>query len=88
MSLQFPNPSRSYDPTSGNVSFWGYDDAIEVIFFIDAGALEKLRPETTKIEKSALETFDSATKQIHETATKIYGKGRKKYSHQLAAKDF
>ena len=33
MSLNFPNPSRSYEPDHARVRFWGHDDAMEVSFF-------------------------------------------------------
>ena len=38
MTLNFSNPSRSYDETGSGVRFWGYDGALEVAFFIEGGA--------------------------------------------------
>ena len=34
MTLDFPNPSRSYDATERSIRFWGHDGALEVVFFI------------------------------------------------------
>ena len=34
-TVNFPNPSRSFDATSNNVRFWGYDRSIEISFLIE-----------------------------------------------------
>ena len=44
MSLNFPNPSRSYEPDHARVRFWGHDDAMEVSFFLNEDALFHLSP--------------------------------------------
>ena len=36
--IDFPNHSRSYDPTRRAVRFWGHDSAIEASFFINGDA--------------------------------------------------
>ena len=43
-SVAFPNDSRSYDATRLAVRFWGYDQSIEVPFFIGADVLGALQP--------------------------------------------
>ena len=89
MMLNFPNPSRSFDATRSRVRFWGYDSAIEISFFVEADALQKLCPEMSNVEAGFLKAFDASRKRIHEVAEKIYGRGRVgSYAYSLAAKDF
>ena len=38
-SVAFPNASRSYDATRVAVRFWGYDQSMEIPFFIGAEVL-------------------------------------------------
>lgn len=87
MSLNFPNQSRSYDAARKLVRFWGYDSALEISFFVEAGALYKLNPETSEVEGGLLETFDAERNRIHEAASKVYSRGRTG-SYLLAAEDF
>ena len=89
MRLSFPNPSRSYDASRSCVLFWGYDSAIEVSFFVEANALERLCPEMSGAETAFLKAFDAARNRIHEVADKVYVRGRKgSYAYILAADDF
>lgn len=89
MKLNFPNPSRSFEETSKRVLFWGYDKVIEVSFFVEAEALQKLFPALRSTEAGFLEAFDSARKRIYEVAEKAYVHGTKgSFSYILAAKDF
>ena len=89
MTLSFPNPSRSFDATKNCVQFWGYDSAIEVVFFVDAAALKKLCPQANDVEDGLLKAFDAATKRIHEAAEHVYAHGSKRsYACRLAAEDF
>ncbi len=89
MILSFPNPSRSFDATTNGIRFWGYDKAIEVVFFVEAAALKKLCPDTSDLESSLLKAFDTVRKQIHDTAELVYGRGSKRrYACRLAADDF
>ena len=89
MMLRFSNPSRSFDATKDCVKFWGYDSAIEVVFFVKASALKKLCPEVITVEAGFLEAFDSAKKRIHEAAEEIYVRGRNSpYAYILGAEDF
>lgn len=89
MTLTFPNPSRSFDATRNRVRFWGYDSAIEISFFVEAGALRHLCPEMNNVEAGFLEAFDDARKRIHEVADKVYVRsGNRSYAYSLAAEDF
>ena len=76
MALSFPNQSRSYDPSRNLVRFWGYDSALEIPFFVEAGALCKLKPGTKKAEAEYLEAFDALRERIHEAARKAYARTR------------
>ena len=89
MRLSFPNPSRSFDASRSRVLFWGYDSAIEVSFFVEANALERLCPEISGAETAFLKAFDAARNRIHEVADKVYVRDRKgSYAYILAADDF
>ena len=89
MSLNLPNPSRSYDAAKKRVSFWGYDSVMEISFFVEADALKKLCPEMVGTEEGSLKAFDEARKRIYEVADKVYGSARKgAHTFILAAKDF
>ena len=89
MSLNFPNPSRSFDASSSRVCFWGYDSTIEISFFVEAGALKQLCPEMSSAEAGFLKAFDAARKRIQEVADEVYVRGGKgSYAYTLAADDF
>jgi hypothetical protein len=89
MKLHFPNPSRSFDPDSGRVLFWGYDSAMEVSFFLETAALKRLYPEMDNVESGFLKAFDTARERIYAVADKIYRRGGKgTYAYVLAAEDF
>lgn len=89
MTLNFPNPSRSFDATKNRVRFWGYDSAIEISFFVDVDALQKLCPEMSNVEAGFLKAFDAARKRIHEVADKVYVRGSNgSYAYSLAVEDF
>jgi hypothetical protein len=87
MTLNFPNGSRSYDARRNVVRFWGYDSALEIPFFVEAGALHKLSPQTGNLEAGYLEAFDTARDRIHETARKAYSRVHEG-AYLLAAADF
>jgi hypothetical protein len=90
MTLSFPNPSRSFDANKNRVSFWGYDSVIEITFFVEAAALQKLYPETSDTEAGFLKAFDAVRKRIHEVAGNVYMRSRRKgsFTYNLAAEDF
>jgi hypothetical protein len=87
MTLNFPNASRSYDETRHRVRFWGYDSAMEISFFVEAGALCKLMPQTGSLEADCLETFDAARERILDAARRVYTRGRHG-PYLLSAADF
>ena len=87
MTLNFPNGSRSYDAGRDLIRFWGHDSALEISFFVEVGALQKLSPQTRNVEAAYLEAFDAARDLIHETARKVYSRAGKG-AYLLAAADF
>ena len=89
MMISFSNPSRSFDATKNRVEFWGYDNVMEISFFVEAAALKKLCPEMIDVEDGFLKAFDVARKRIYEVAEKVHARGRKGvWAHVLAAEDF
>jgi hypothetical protein len=89
MKLNFPNPSRSFDANRNRVQFWGYDNAIEVSFFVGADALKKLCPEMRDAEAGFLSAFDAARRRIHQVASKVYTRGSNgSNAYILAATEF
>jgi hypothetical protein len=85
--VAFPNGSRSYDATRLAVRFWGYDQAMEVPFFIGAQVLGTLQPEMTPEPDSCLSAFDAHRARICAAAAKAYAK-RRGGSYDLLASDF
>lgn len=85
--LNFPNESRSYDATRRCIRFWGSDGAIEVSFFLEVSALEKIATGTPTGESSLLKSFDQNRDRILRTAHKVYQR-RRKGSYELIADDF
>ena len=91
MKLHFPNPSRSFDPDSSRVMFWGYDSAMEISFFLDVAALKRLYPEISNASPEYLKAFDTARDRIYEVADQVYcrgGGGKGTYAYVLADEDF
>lgn len=89
MKLNFPNPCRSFDASGNRVRFWGYDSSIEVSFFVETAALQRLCPEMDGLETGILNAFDSALDKIHVAADRIYVRGaRRSNAYVLAVKDF
>ena len=89
MTLNFPNPSRSFDASGNRVRFWGYDRAIEVSFFVEEDALQKLYPQMSKAEAGFLEAFDATRARIYEVASEVYSRGRgQTYEYRLTAEEF
>ena len=87
MTLNFPNESRSYDERRDLIRFWGHDSALEISFFVEAGALQKMNPGMKNGEAGCLEAFDSGRELIQDVARKLYSKGRKDM-YFLEAEDF
>ena len=74
MTLHFPNPSRSYNPTGHCVCFWGYNSAFEISFHLDEEALCKVSPYVARNEASLLHVFDVNRVRIHEAAGVAYSR--------------
>ena len=91
MRLNFPNTSRSFDNDKCRVRFWGYDQTIEISFYVECDALKQLCPKMGIAEKEFLEAFDKMLNRIHEVANKVYingAGGKGSYAYVLSAIDF
>ena len=89
MTVKFPNPSRNFEADGNRVCFWGYDNVIEVSFFVEVDTLKKLCPEMGNTEAGFLKAFDSVRNKVYEVADKVYLRGRKRsFAHILAVEDF
>ncbi len=88
MTLNFSNPSRSYDETRTCVRFWGYDGSLEIPFFLEDGAMHRISPETRQNAAALLTAFDSNRNRILKVAGKVYSRTRSKGSYTLTASDF
>ena len=90
--MRFPNQSRSFDSAKNRVRFWGYDSAIEISFFVEVAALQKLSPDmpdSEAAEAGILQAFDAARDRIEAVADKLYVRSKKNaYTYTLAAEDF
>lgn len=88
MTIKFPNPSRSFDESKRSVHFWGYDQTMEVSFYVEAEALKKLSPEMDNAEPGFLKAFDDARDKIYKAAAKTYAKSKTHaYSYILTAEN-
>ena len=89
MRLSFPNPSRCFDVSSSRVCFWGYDQTIEISFFVGMEALKRLSPDMSDAESGFLQAFDATRNRIHEVADMVYVRGGKaSCSYILVAENF
>ena len=89
MLLSFPNPSRRFDATKSRVRFWGYDGVIEISFFVEGAALQKVSPEVSNSDVGLLKAFDATRTRIYEVAEKVYTRGHNtNYTYILTAQDF
>lgn len=89
MILNFPNPARSYDNSKNRVCFWGYDQTIEVTFFVEIDALKRLCPKLNEAEAGYLQAFDSKRQKIEKVAGKMYeNKKQRAFSYVIGAKEF
>jgi hypothetical protein len=75
MSLNFPNPSRSYDASHHCVNFWGYDNAREIAFTVNHSVISNLSPDAGSDEPAVLAAFDQHREQILTLARGIYVAG-------------
>jgi Protein of unknown function (DUF1488) len=85
--VAFPNGSRSYDATRLAVRFWGYDQSMEVSFFVAEDVLRRLRSPTAAKYNDILEVFDAHRYRIYEVAATVYARGARG-SYDLQANDF
>ena len=86
VTLEFPNPSRSFDEARNAVRFIAHDGMFEVPFFVETAALA--RPGRKQwSEADFLAAFDSARNSIQDVAREAYSHGRRT-SYTLTAADF
>lgn len=81
-TLEFPNPTRSFDKVRNGVHFVGYDNMVPISFLIEASALSR-----SKSEFDCLTSFDSIVVSIHKAARKIHSR-KKSHTHTLTTLDF
>lgn len=86
MTLDFPNPSRSFDEARNAVRFIGHDGMFEVPFFIEADALASTITKGGGLEAACLAAFDAARRSIHDIARKLYSRDRQT-SYTITAAD-
>ena len=72
MTLEFPNPSRSFDEVRNAVRFIGHDGMFEVKFFVLAEVLAGSLSQRTATERDYLASFDALRSRILEAAKRAY----------------
>jgi hypothetical protein len=88
MTLNFPNPTRSFDEARNAVRFVGHDGIFEIRFFVEAGALAEGGAQGREISESkCLSAFDRLRSSIHDVAREAYSNKRLD-SYSLSAADF
>jgi Protein of unknown function (DUF1488) len=85
--IDFPNHSRSYDETRRAVRFWGHDSAIEASFYIEEGALQRIKPDLRPDVSGFLNAFDINRDLICAAAARLYVRGSRG-SYDLVAANF
>ena len=73
MTMNFPNPTRSFDEMRNAVCFVGHDGIFEIRFFVEAGALADGGAREGRMSKSeCLSAFDGLRSSIHDVAREAY----------------
>jgi hypothetical protein len=75
MKINFPNPSRCYDPAKHAVCFWGYDGSREISFLVGDSFLSGLDPHMNAGEREVLAAFDRHREFILARAGTLYAGG-------------
>ena len=89
MRLSFPNQSRSFDDDNNRICFWGYDQTIEVTFYVKIDALKRLSKKMIETEAGCLHAFDTIRGKIEKVANNIYEHDKKgAFSYILSAEEF
>jgi len=88
MTLNFPNPTRSFDEMRNAVRFVGHDGVFEIRFFVEAGALAGRGAQESRMsEAKCLSAFDRSRGSIEDVARKAYSSKRLNF-YTLSAADF
>jgi len=75
LTLNFPNPSRTYDASRHCVCFWGYDNSREITFLVDDAMLAKMDFDMGSGEPALLAAFDRNRDRILGLAKDLYKGG-------------
>jgi hypothetical protein len=87
MTLNFPNPTRSFDEKRNAVGFVGHVGVFEIRFFVEAGALADDASQGRDVSEAAcLSAFDRLRANIHDAARAAYSQKRLN-SYTLSAAD-
>lgn len=86
MTLNFPNPGRSYDEKNHCVHFWTYDESLEIPFAVGSDAFYSIDPKATRSEAGFLNAFDRHRDRILKAAARVYSR-RSRGSYMRAAPD-
>jgi uncharacterized protein DUF1488 len=88
MSLNFPNPTRSFDEMRKAVRFVGHDGVFEIKFFVEGGALADEKAQGREaFEARCLSAFDENRDSIQSAARVAYSH-RRLNAYTLSAADF
>lgn len=78
MTLNFPDPIRSYDAAAKRIRFTGHDGMVEVPFVVEVAALATAGPAAAPgTAAEYLSAFDATRSSIHDVAREAYSHGRK-----------
>jgi hypothetical protein len=86
MALAFPNSARAHVAAKQCVLFWGYDDAFEVSFELEDGAIALLAARDPASSDHPLDVFDRHRSEIERVAKANY-KQRKSTYCRLTLRD-
>ncbi|MGL4197283.1 MAG: DUF1488 family protein [Allorhizobium sp.] len=71
MTLSFPNPTRAYDETRGQIRFIGHDGLNQVLFLLPVAAFDRAGTSSRK-ERDYLLAFDRWRERILNAARAAY----------------
>jgi hypothetical protein len=76
VTLSFPNPTRAYDETRGQIRFMGHDGLNQVLFLLPVAAFDRAGV-TGRKERDYLLAFDRLRERILNTAREAYRSKRR-----------
>lgn len=81
MTLDFPNPSRSFDEARNAVRFIGHDGMFEVPFFIEAAALASARGKGGGLEAAEAASLAVAALCLRHRAKDLFARSAEQLHH-------